>query len=371
MPLRSSPSSCVAFAFAFPFAFAVLVGLFGACSPPGNAGAIVVTASGEALGQNGFPFPPDTTESPYFVDGWSVSFEQLIVTFDNIVVSESPDRSASDQSLTGPVVASLHGSFAIDLHKPGTIPGKEDGTTAFPLGRITNQNENGGSNFATDAKYAFGFDVVVAQHGATKLNFDATTEVEYADMAKHGYSVLYVGTATFMGDACTPAHGADKTLDELPSVVRFRFGFKTRPRFSNCQNPDLGDNAKGGNPRGLAMKPNTDVTAQMTIHADHPFWDARQEDSPLRFDAIALVAKQKHLSVVTLEDLAGVPYLPITVNDVTLPSRTCEPAPKPVAKSQFYDPKGATFTDLAAFMSDRQASQGHLNADGLCFVGAQ
>ncbi len=369
--MRSSLNRCGALVFSGLVAVTAMGAMSAACSPPGKAGAIVVTASGEALGQNGFPFPPDTTESPYFVDGWSVSFEQLIVTFDNIIVSESPDKSASDQSLTGSVVASLHGPFAIDLHKPGTIPGKEDGTTAFPLGRITSQNENGGKDFTTDAKYAFGFDVVVAQPSAVKVNFDATTEVEYADMAKNGYSVLYVGTATWMGDTCTPAHGADKTLDALPSVVRFRFGFKTRPRFSNCQNPDLGDDARGGNPRGLAMKPNADVPAQMTIHADHPFWDARQEDSPLRFDAIALVAKQKNLAVVTLEDLVGVPYLPISVNDVTLPSRTCEPAPKPVAKSQFYDPKGATFTDLAAFMSDRQASQGHLNADGLCYVAAQ
>ncbi len=350
---------------------AALVALGAACSSPGNAGAIVVTASGEALGQNGFPFPPDTTESPYFVDGWSVSFEQLIVTFDNIVVTESPDKSASDQSLTGPVVARLNGPFAIDLHKAGTIPGKADGTTAFPLGRITNQNQNGGRDFTLDAKYAFGFDFVVAQPNALRINFDGTSEVEYADMAKNGYSVLYVGTARWMGETCTPAAGADKTLDGLPTTVRFRFGFKTRPRFVNCQNPDLGSDAKGGNVRGLALRPNADVIAQMTVHADHPFWDVRQEDSPLRFDAIALVAKQKNLAVVTLEDLVGVSYLPITVNDVTLPSRTCEPAPKPVAKNQFYDPKGATFTDLAAFMSDRQSSQGHLNADGLCFVGAQ
>lgn len=331
----------------------------------------MVTASGEALGQNGFPFPPDTTESPYFVDGWSVSIDQLIVTFDNIVVQESPDTSATDQSLTGPIVATLQGPFAVDLHKPGTIAGKEDGTTAFPLGRIDNQNQNGGKSFTSDSKYAFGYDIVVAQPNAVKVNFDATTEVEYADMQKNGYSVLYVGTATFNGNACTPAAGGDKTLDALPGIVRFRFGFKTRPRFVNCQNPDLGDDAKGGNPRGLAMKPNADTIAQMTIHADHPFWDARQEDSPLRFDAIALVARQKGLSVVTLEDLVGVPYLPITVNGTTLPSRTCEPAAKPVAKNQYYDPKGATFTDLAAFMSDRQASQGHLNADGLCFVTTQ
>jgi hypothetical protein len=366
--LRSSRSSRSTVA---ALALAGGVCLVAACSPPGNAGAIIVTASGEALGQNGFPFPPDTTQSPYFIDGWSVSFEQLIVTFDNIVVSEAPDKSASDQSLTGPAVATLQGPFAVDLHKPGTIPGKEDGTTAFPLGRITNQNRNNGDDFKADAKYAFGYDVVVAQPNAVKVNFDATTEVEYADMARHGYSVLYVGTAKWMGAVCKPAAGTDKTLDGLPTTVRFRFGFKTRPRFVNCQNPDLGDDAKGGNPRGLAMKPNADVTAQMTIHADHPFWDARQEDSPLRFDAIAVVAKQKNLSVVTLEDLEGVPYLPITVNGVTLPSRTCEPAPSPVAKSQFYDPKGATFTDLASFISDRQGSQGHLNADGLCFVATQ
>lgn len=348
---------------------ATLVPLAGACSPPSGAGAIVVTASGESLGQNGFPFPPDTTQDPYFVDGWTVSFEELIVTFDNIVVSESPDKSGTDQSLTGPHVASLHGPFAVDLHKAGSISGKEEGTTAFPLGRIENQNENGGAAFATDTKYAFGFDIVAAQQNAVKVNFDASDEADYADMVKNGYSVLYVGTATRTAGTCTP--GADPTLASLPDKVRFRFGFRTRPRFVNCQNPDLGDDQKGGNPRGLAMKSNSDTVAQMTVHSDHPFWDARQEDSALRFDAIALVAKQRGLTVVNLEDLVGIPYLPITVDDVTLPSRTCAPAPAPSSTTQFYDPKGATFADLASYMADRQSSQGHLNADGLCFTTFQ
>jgi hypothetical protein len=342
-----------------------------ACSPPGSAGGIVVTASGEALGQQGFPFPPATSRDTYFVDGWTVTFDELLVTFDDIVVNEGPDTSPTDQSQVGKRVASLHGPFAVDLHKPGPLAGKEDGTTAFTLGRIPDQNENGGDSFHADTKYALGFAFVPASPGATRLNFDATNEADYADMVKSGYSVLYVGTARFTGTTCTPASGADKTLDALPTTVHFRFGFRAHPRFVNCQNPDLGDDATGGNPRGIAMKANTDAIAQLTVHADHPFWDARQEDSALRFDAVALIAKEKGLSVVTLDDLAGVPYLPITVSGVTLPSRTCAPAAAPTSKSELYDPKGATFPDLQSYVIDRQSSQGHLNADGLCYVTTQ
>jgi hypothetical protein len=189
-------------------------------------------------------------------------------------------------------------------------------------------------------------------------------------MIQKGVTVLYVGTATFRGSACTPA---DPKLDVLPKVVNFRFGFDTATTYVNCQNPDLGGNDEGS-PRGLALKSNAPTVAQLTVHPDHPFWDARIEDAPLRFDALALVAGAKNKgdsesNALTLDDLAGIPFAPIYAGGSTLANRTCAPAPAPTGSAELtYDPEGETFADLAAFMRFLQRSQGHLNADGLCAV---
>lgn len=333
------------------------------------AGTIEVTASGEQLALSGFSFPP-TGDSPYFVDGWEVKLEHLYVTFDNVVVSEGPDTSESDQLQKGKDVAKATGPWAVDLAKGGPLAAKSEGAQAVKIVDIPKMNLDGDKSFSADTKYAFGYDMVKASAAAQKVNLGAEDDASYADMTQKGYTVLYVGTASFRGATCAPQ---DPHLDELPKTVHFRLGFDAATTYVNCQNPDLGGDDHDS-PRGLALKTNQSTVAQITVHPDHPFWDARVEDAPLRFDAFALVAHAKAkgesaANPVTLEDLAGVPYAPVRAGDESLINRTCAPAVAPAGKSELsYDPEGETFADLAAFMRYLQRSQGHLNADGLCAV---
>jgi hypothetical protein len=339
--------------------------------PSANAGELQVTISGEGLALEGFDFPPAPKQESYFVDGWDVKFEHLYVSIGDITVSDDPDRSAADQSLTGPAVARVSGPFLVDLHKTGPLRGKGEGDKAWPLAVLKTQNLAGDKAFDATKKYAFGFESVAASPSATKIGLDGTDDGNVAAMIAKGYNVLYVGKATFRGANCAPA--ADPGL---PGEVYFQFGFKTPTAYVNCLNPDLGQ-AGGEPPRGLAFKQNEATVAQITFHADHPFWDAIEEDAPLRFNPVAYVAKAKATGTsaaapVTLEDFVGAPFNPVKLGAVALATRTCAPADPPTGASELsLDPKGRTIADLAAFMSTLQAAQGHMNADGLCAVKAK
>lgn len=353
--------------------------LLGACtsstasSTPtgGKGGSIVVTASAEAFGQNGFSHPTAVGDEPFFIDGWAIQFEEILVTFDHVTVSEGPDTSAGDQSQIGALVAKADGPWAVDLKKGGPLKGKGGDDTSIELTTIENQNQNGGAGFDEDTKYAFGYQTVKASSTATKVNFDGSNEADYAEMVSKGYVVYLKGVAEFVGTSCSPAIGSDAILDGLPKKVHFKFGFTKEATMVNCQNPDLGDTTDGENPRGIIIKNDEQTVAQLTLHTDHPFWDSREEDAPLRFDAIALAAATKSTDAeptITFEDLVGIPFAPITAGGKTLPNRTCSPADALPLGDLSYDPKGAVFTDLHDFIADRQSTQAHLNADGLCYV---
>ena len=335
-----------------PSALAASIVLLSACSNDGTtshpAGIIEVTASGEQLALEGFGFPP-RGEAPYFVDGWQVKLAHLYVTFDHVLVSEGPDTSPSDQQQKGEDVARVTGPWAVDLAKGGAAQAKSEGAQAVKITEITSQNLKGDAPFSADTKYAFGFDIVKAVDAAQRINLDDGDAANYTEMVQKGYTVLYVGTATFEGGTCTPH---DPSLDALPKTVSFRFGFDAATTYVNCQNPDLGGTGEGS-PRGLALKSNESTVAQLTVHPDHPFWDARIEDAPLRFDALALVALAKNkgdsdAAALTLDDLAGIPFAPIYAGGKTLLNRTCAPASAPTGASALtYDPEGETFVDLA------------------------
>jgi len=335
-----------------------------------ESGQIQVTVSGEGLGLEGFDFPPAPNQESYFSDGWEVKFEHFYVSIGAITVSEEPDKSSVDQSVTGPAVARVDGPFLVDLHKTGPLPGKGEGDKAWPLTVIKSQNLAGDKAFDIAQKYAFGFDSVPASAAATKVGLEASDDANVSEMVTKGYNVLYVGKATFRGATCTPA--ADPGL---PAEVYFRFGFKTPTSYLNCLNPDLGQGG-GEPPRGIAFQQSQATIAQITFHADHPFWEAIEEDAPLRFSQVAYVAKAKSKGTaaatpVTLEDFVGVPFNPVKVGATALADRTCAPAAAPTGGEMSLDPKGRTVADLAAFMSTLQAAQGHMNADGLCAVKAK
>ncbi|HEX4340008.1 MAG TPA: hypothetical protein VH062_29070 [Polyangiaceae bacterium] len=366
-----------------------------AFTPPDDpgAGGVLFSASGEALALTGYAFPPVQDGDAAFVDGWDMHFQRLLVTVDKIRLASSPDTSPGDQSKTGKVVAEVDGPWAIDLahSDPGYLLGKGGpGEEAVPIAALSAQNKNGNGGFATDGtRYAFGFDVVAASSDITpyNVNLDAAALADYDTMRADGCAVLYVGTATFKGDKTDPDCYPD-SRKSWPDVVDFRLCFKSPTTYANCQNPD-NDPADPfpdeEHERGIAFKDSSSVIAQVTIHTDHPFWDSVIHDSPAHFDQFAarVVGADAGTPAATLEQTVGVDYTAYTdALGNALDYRYCvEPPtdahPKFVGAMRF-DPGSvphATNDDPASGLRDYhdfstydQSTQGHLNADGLCYV---
>ncbi len=350
----------------------------------GGPGTLVFSVSGEVLALGGYTFPPASADDPAFVDGWDFKFSRVLVTVDKIKLSENPDTDPGDESKTGKLVAEVNGPWAVDLHKGGPLPGKGGaGEQAVQIATLDNQNKNGGAAFDGDTRYAFGFDVVAATDDAKMVNLDDDGKADYALMKQEGYAVLYVGTATFKGTNCTPAD-PEFAAPNFPTVVDFKLGFKSPSSYLNCQNPD-NDPAKPlgseEHERGVIIKANAAVTAQLTIHTDHPFWESFVHDSPAHFDMIAAqYTGSTGTPTATLEDMKGVDPTAITDKQGNpVPWRSCTSFYTPPGKGQMsfdtlgipVNPTGdpaSSIRDLYDYMTYNQSTQGHLDSDGLCFV---
>jgi hypothetical protein len=368
----------------------VVAGCGGGTNNDNSGGTVQLSASGEVLALGGYAFPPATAGDPDFVDGWEVHFTKFIAVFDKVTLSENPDTSPTDQSATGKLVAELDGPWAIDLHRGGPLMGKGGSDEqAFPIDQLTNQNKNGGGGFDPSMRYAFGFDSVPASASAKLLQIDAG-DADYAAMVQNGWNVLYVGTATWRGDApgvtCTSTNPSFD-FSSLPKTVSFRFGFATPTTYTNCQNPD-NDPAQGlgaeEHERGVQVKANQTTIAQVTFHTDHPFWESFTHDTPAHFDQLAsLAVKQADGTyLVTLDDTHGVDYTAFKdPGGKPLPWRACDASYMPPntnpqmgfdSLSIPHDPTGdpaSVMRDYQDYMRYDQSTQGHLNSDGLCYVG--
>lgn len=344
-------------------------------NPP--AKSVRVTVSGEALASEGFAFPPTAGQEVFFEDGWQVTLSRVLVTVDQVTLSENPDLSPTDQSKTGDVVAQLDGPWAVDLVKGGGLGGPEANAVAI-TGTAT-LNKKGGAAFDATKRYAFGYALGGANPDALNANLDDAAQVDYVQMANAGHSILFVGTAEWKGTSCRQSV-AGYDFARLPKKVEFRFGFAAPTTYVNCLNPSLGDEV-----RGVQVKENAAVDAQITLHLDHPFWEALQEDAPLRWDVIA-ARKSAALGMsgaasvsVTEADLVGLDFQAVKdAQAIDLPWRYCGPQTtgERTSGTVGYDPKGvpvnaaggtAGLKDLAEYMRLNLSSFGHLNADGLCF----
>jgi hypothetical protein len=357
---------------------------------PGDPGprGLRFAASGEILALRGFDFPPADTNAAAFVDGWEVRFSHVLVTIGAVRLQATPDLVAGDQSKTGGLVAELAGPWALDLaiSDPSYIAGKGGpGELAVPFASMN------GAELKTDGtRYAFGFDAVRASAAAKRVNVSGDGEAAYQRMVNAGCVVLYSGRATFKGDKSDPACFPDDRK-AWPDVVDFDFCFKTPTTYVNCQNPDNAPArplADEEDQRGIALKDDTSVIAQVTFHTDHPFWDSVLHDAPTHFDQFAARAVGRPpgpsgAPTVTLEDLLGVDYTAYT--DATgkpIAWRYCvDPPtdvhakfsgamrfdPQTVPHAPSPDPAGG-LRDYYDFASYNQSTQGHLNSDGLCFV---
>lgn len=334
----------------------------------GDGPTLRVTISGEEAAASGIPFPAVSADEPAFVDGWEIAFERVLVTVGDVVLTDNPDMSPTDQAQTGPVVARAAAAKAVDLSKL---------TDAAEVAVFTKRDD--GSSFDPAVRYGFGYSLVAASDAAEGVNFDRAADADYREMIDEHYAVLYVGTATFRGTSCTSSDDA-YDFTALPKVVRFRFGFESPTSYVNCQNTDLKGKAFDGeeSQRGVQLAEGQENTAQITLHLEHPFWSTVDHDAAeMYFDQMAVAASAE--GALSLADLARLDVTSFKdASGKTLPWRSCV-ANKPAksgprrfdAGSVPIDPTAAPESALrnyADYTRYLQSAQGHLNADGLCAI---
>jgi hypothetical protein len=391
---------------------------FCAPSDPG-ANGIYVSASGETLALYGFLFPPlDSSTDTWMVDGWNFTLDAYITVFTAITLWDDPDLAPTDQSQHGPEVAQLNGPFVVDLHKGGPLTGQGGGgEQATPIGVFTETGDGG--SFDPTVTYGFGFSTIPApaDYDAYNVNLTADENPYYAYMVENGYSVLYVGTATWNGRAMNDGVGgtcvqtgvtppydfgdSDGGVESeggtsdggagYPQAMTFMLGFSTPTHYVNCQNGTEFPGVVGldgeEHPRGIQVAPNVSVPAQVTIHMDHPFWESFAENSPVHWDQIAAQYVGAPQPIVAhTEDMKGVDFTAFTDGRGNpLPWRSCTPDslyPLPNSGQMHFDPLdvpvriGGTdpttgLRDYYDYIRYSQSTQGHLNSQGLCFIDRQ
>jgi hypothetical protein len=364
-------------------------------------GRIYVTISGESNALTGYPFPPsDWTNDTYLFDGWEFVIKEYIVNVDKITLWSNPDLSPTDPSQHGPQVAHLAGPFVVDLHKGGTIIGQGGAPEeATAIGTLVDQNDNRGAEFDPATTYGFGFSTVAAAYAGYNVNLTSDEASDFDWMVQNGYSVLYVGSATWLGSqsqyGCTqtmtgaaPDGGGAYDFTKLPPTMTFRLGFSTPTNYVNCQNQTMQGMPVGGEdyPRGIQVSASQSVVAQVTVHMDHPFWESFAENSPVHWDQIAAqYVGATGVPEAHTEDLKGVPFYAFTDKlGAPLPWRNCSgPNYTPPGNGQMQfnplsvpvDPSGTdpskALRDYYDYIRYSQSTQGHLNSQGLCFISRQ
>ncbi len=255
--------------------------------------------------------------------------------------------------------------------------------TAVLLTTIDKLNKKDDAPLSSGERYAFSYNFIEAEAGATAVNFkgDAETEALYAEMAGK-YTIYYVGTATFKGEMCQSSD-ASYDFSKLPTTFNFKFGLKAPVNFLNCQNQENQGEPFDGEEyqRGITIKDNGASLAQLTVHLDHLLYSATDHEPSLYFDQFAaqLVGKPNG-TVLTLEDLVGLDPSAITdAEGAALPWRVCDGSTLPSAKqmsmdtdSVTVDPNGdpkSALRDYYDFVHYVTSTQGHLNGgEGLCFA---
>lgn len=359
----------------------------GTFTPPTDPGAkgILFTVSGETLANTGYDFPPAGDDAVFFVDGWEVRYDRVLVTFDHITLAENPDKSPSDQSQVGTTVAQVDGPWAVDLHQGGPLADKDgNANSAVGIAALKGKNKGTTGEFDSTMRYAFSFDGVVASASAKNVNLDAAGLADYQEMISKGYTSLFVGTATWKGGTSCTVTDATYDFTKLPPVVNFRLGFKAPASYVNAQNPD-NDPAEPlageEHQRGIKITDNASTIAQVTFHLDHAFWEAFEHDSPAHFDQFAAhYVGATGVPTAKMEDFVGVGFTPVKdKNGKTVPWRWCKeaPTPQPTGGLSFdtgsvpVNPTGTSATSIRDFNDYtlyNHSTWGHLNADGLSFV---
>ncbi len=246
----------------FSFGFSsILISLALACggadpTRSGGEGTLSFTTWGEEYIEQGIPADPEGG----FADGWTVRYEQFLVSFQSIEVS--------DQS--GEIAAVMPGSKLFDNTVAGVkaiidfagVPARAWDRVSYEIAPVT---------------------------AATELTPSAT-QADLELMLAGGYSLFVSGTAS-----------------KAQTAKRFAWGFALGTRYDECSSA-----AGGRQQAGIVLTNNTTLEVELTTHGDHLFYD-RLQASPdpsvptsLRFDALA-AADQDEDGEITLAELNATP----------------------------------------------------------------
>lgn len=219
--------------------------LVSACSA-GGAGSVVVIASGEEAAVSGWPFESDG-ETIGFVDGWSLDVTRVLVALEAF---ELRTREGDDAGvLTDAVVVDLSGGDPLVWEERG-VPAQRWSDVRYRIAPPTDGARGVGGASAGDI----------------------------AEMVAAGSALRLVGRATHA------THGAVDVMLDLPLSVR-----------------NVGCVAQDGTD-GLVVRAGTSVSAQLTIHLDHLFFDSLvSSDAAMRFEPWAAAAGDD--AMVTFADL--------------------------------------------------------------------
>ena len=271
-----------------------------ACEPVAE-GDVRVTMSGGDGTQRGYP-------SHLFQDGWSIQFTKYLVSLGDFTLT-----SASGEKRT----ASEH--LLVDVQK-GDVPLTT--LRGLPAGR-----------------WSVGFRVSPPRED-TRLPEDSVLAEDAARMRERGYSYWVEGVAVKGG----------------VGVYTFRMGFPVTATLVDCVNGVDGT-------LGLVVPENSVAEAEVTIHAEHMFYDrlGTHRGVLLRFDALAATADAQQ--VITSEGLA-------TQRLLDLRDARGQELRDPQGRPVVYEPGAYSVRTLQEFVTQSIVDQAHLNGGGVCAVAS-
>src|ERR1700687_1203355 len=243
--------------------------------PPVDAGqpgpgSFRIGVTGERFSREGYPFPPSEMGAPAFVDGWQLRIDHILVSIGKVALWDNPDKSVSDPTQVDAKLAEVSGPWIVDLHRgpPGPSDGgvndggvidggTEDGGIAdggldglaVEIANLIDQNLAGHLPFDPAKRYAVSFDIVRATTNARPVNLDPDGMSQLTNMVSGGYSVYYMGLATWRGTPATClSTDAGFNFTSVHTTVTFRLGFRTPTTYINCQNALLPGPGIGAEP---------------------------------------------------------------------------------------------------------------------------
>lgn len=271
-------------------------------------GTLALRISGEGATKTGYPYEKNGATLA-FVDGWQIRFDKYLVAIGDLSLRDAQGRVAFEESK----------SYIADLRQG------DPEILRVELG----------------AKRWDRFDFRITPPRGEVVRLNTVSDADVARMTSEGLNYLIEGQATQGGATYT-----------------FSWALGNASSMTDCTNGLDGT-------QGFVVRPNGVTEGEITVHADHMFWDSLgTENASLRFEAFA-GASSDGASIGTA-DLDAQPLSDLRARDG-------EPLTDEAGAPLLYN-VGSLPLDaatLGGFVRVASASQAHLNGLGLCTVTLQ